>query len=247
MVQRDADLLAAVLEAEDLLDAVERVECDGAVDPCLHHRAHPVGRERSEGRAVVGREADDLAPSDAGPPREQVRHTAAARVTVTRVGGAHVARVDGEGREAVLEHHHVVRIGRDLGQPARPGRAERTLIRGGQERTPLPVRGDGNPLGKDRVVAQLGPANPGRQVALVGDVASHARSNRAVGLVEVDQLAPVRQPGRRFVHACPISPSRRRRLEPGATDQVTRTSENPSVAGLRYPGRTNPGRENGVD
>ena len=45
VVQRDADLLAAVLEAEHLLDAGLRRQLRGPVRPGLDDGARPVGRE----------------------------------------------------------------------------------------------------------------------------------------------------------------------------------------------------------
>ena len=63
VVQGHPDLLAAVLEAEDLLHLVDRGQRSGAVRPRVDDGACPGGAERGERRAVVAGEADDLAPA----------------------------------------------------------------------------------------------------------------------------------------------------------------------------------------
>ena len=50
VLQRDPDLLPAVLEREHLLDAGQRGQRGGAVGPRLDHRAHPRHRQRPERR-----------------------------------------------------------------------------------------------------------------------------------------------------------------------------------------------------
>jgi hypothetical protein len=107
VVQGDPDLLAPVLEREDLLHAFQRAQLQRPFRPDLDHRPDPAHRQPGQGPAVVGGEADDLAAADARPSMEGAA-----------VG--HLAGVRGQRREAVLEHHDVVVGGRDLGGPALP-------------------------------------------------------------------------------------------------------------------------------
>ena len=145
VVQRHADLHAPVLEAEDLLDAGQRGQLGGAVGQRVEHGPHPRRRQRGERRVVVGGEADDLAAAErrAGP--------------ATSVGDRPSVGSDpvAERREPVLEHHHVVVGGRDLGEPVRvDGHSGHSSV-GRQEGPGLPVRGDRDPLVEQRVVPQL--------------------------------------------------------------------------------------------
>jgi hypothetical protein len=58
-------------------------------------------------------------------------------------------------REAVLEHHHVVVAGGDLGQPIRAGWTQRALGGGREVGAGLAVTGDHHPLVDQHVVADL--------------------------------------------------------------------------------------------
>jgi hypothetical protein len=91
-------------------------------------------------------------------------------------------------RKAVLEHHHVVVAGGDLGQPVRGGWTQRALGGGREVGAGLAVTGDHHPLVDQHVIADLR-RRPGR-----GDVA--AVELGAVGawlVVEVEQLATICQ------------------------------------------------------
>src|SRR6266536_1627373 len=69
VVQRDADLLALVLEAVHLPDPVHRAEHGRAICPGLHYRARAARRQVGEGGVMISGEADDLASPDRRPPR----------------------------------------------------------------------------------------------------------------------------------------------------------------------------------
>src|SRR5690606_6098793 len=99
VVERDADLLAAVLEAEHLLDARLGTERGRAVGPRVDDRAHALRGERAERRLVVAREADDLAPAR----RRGVELERRVLDDGVRYPGHALQR-----REAVLEHDDVV-------------------------------------------------------------------------------------------------------------------------------------------
>src|SRR5690606_25551808 len=66
-----------------------------------------------------------------------------------------VPRTAGEGRESVVEHHHVVIAFRHLGQPTERGRAQRAQIRRWLVRAALPVRCDHHFLPGERVPPHL--------------------------------------------------------------------------------------------
>ncbi len=150
VVQRDADLLPAVLEAEDLLDAGLCPERGGAVGPRVDDRADALRRERAERRAVVAREAHDLAPAR-GRCVELER-----RVRDDGVGHAGHAL---ERREAVLEDDDVVVGVGDLavrvGGAGTRG-AQRARVGRGEERAVHPVRGERDPVAREGVAAHLG-------------------------------------------------------------------------------------------
>src|SRR5215218_800253 len=175
MVEGDADLLAPVLEREDLLDPVHGPQLQGPVRPDLDHGAQAPHRQPGQGPVVVGGEADDLA-------------AAHPRLAGEGGGGGHLARVGGQRREAVLEHDHVVVGGRDLGRPAAPGRAQRALVGRGQVGAALAVGGDDYPLLGQGVAADLAGGGGHAQVAGVGVGAVDT-----LVLVEVDELAAVGQ------------------------------------------------------
>jgi hypothetical protein len=61
--QGHPDLLAVVLEAEDLLDAVDRAELRRALGPDVHDQSRPLAAEVGEDPSVVVGEADHLAPA----------------------------------------------------------------------------------------------------------------------------------------------------------------------------------------
>src|SRR5216683_289909 len=66
VAEGDADLLAAIFEAKNLLNARGCTQRPGSVDPRLENRSHPRRRECRERRFVIGGEADDLASADTG-------------------------------------------------------------------------------------------------------------------------------------------------------------------------------------
>src|SRR5690606_23842177 len=120
MVQGDADLDAPVLKAEDLLHAGELADGLGSVRERVDDR--PDARRRQVGKVgvVVGGEADDLAPTNAGPGRRERRGTPACS------DGGH----RGEGGEPVLEDDDVVVVFGNLRRMLRRGRTQRTLAFG---------------------------------------------------------------------------------------------------------------------
>src|SRR6266487_1641972 len=61
VVQRDADLLALVLEAVHLPDPVHRAEHGRAIRPGLHYRARAARRQVGEGGVMISGEANNLA------------------------------------------------------------------------------------------------------------------------------------------------------------------------------------------
>ena len=142
----DTDLHAAVLEAEDLLDTGLRGQRGGAVGPGLDHGPHPGGRQRRQDGVVVGGEAHHLAAPVARSGVEQP--TTGCCVTDA-----------GEGREPVLEDHHIVVRGGDLALVARRGRAQRAGVRRRVVGAGLPVAGDAHPFPEQRVVPDLRPGD----------------------------------------------------------------------------------------
>src|SRR5690606_37820793 len=151
--------------------------------------AHPLRRQVGEGGAVVGGEAEHLAPAGGRPAG---RLQLADRLQgVLRSGAA----PGGQRGEAVLEGDHVVVGGGDLGRPVRGGRAERAGVAGRQVGAALAVRGHHHPLAQQRV-------EPGLRRGLVRRQAARDRGRfrPALRLVEVDDLAPVRQARRRPSH-----------------------------------------------
>src|SRR5690606_1538995 len=104
VVQRDADLLAAVLEREHLLDAGQRPEGGRAVCPRLDDGAGARDRLGAEAARALGAEAHDLASGD-----RRARATEAGRVEVV------------EAARGVLSLRHVSRGLRERG--AERGRA----------------------------------------------------------------------------------------------------------------------------
>jgi hypothetical protein len=128
VAERDADLLAAVLEHEDVLDVREAAELPGAVAPDVDEVADVLDGLRPQRRVMVRRVTDDLAST-----------------LLTGVRG-----------ETVLEDRDVVvRLG-DLGlERARPGRAERAVVRRRMVGAVLAPRRDGDPFLEKRVPAEL--------------------------------------------------------------------------------------------
>src|SRR5690606_8427605 len=186
MEERDADLLAPVLEAEDLLDALQRGQLGRTVGPGLHDQLHLVVGEPGERRVVRRGEADHLAPAHTRPD-----FTQPADILIS-------PEISGEGGEAVLEHHDVVVVRRNLRRPRVRRRAERALVGRRQERPGLPVTGDRDPLLRQRVVAQLRRRRPGVERPLVDRAAVGA-----VVAVEVDDVPAVGQLGDGSLHAAP--------------------------------------------
>ena len=145
--QRDADLLAAVLEAEDLLDLRQRPQLARAVGPGVDHGARPRWCQVGEGRLVVAGEADDLAAPECWCWTSSVRRPLAHRSC---------ARKPCVGREPVLEDDDVVGGLRDLrGGAAGAGRAQGAFVLGRQEGPVEAVTGDGDPVAHEGVVADL--------------------------------------------------------------------------------------------
>ncbi len=111
MGQRHADLLAAILEAEDLFDPRGGHQFRGAVPPRLDDESGVRLAEVGEGAGVVTGERDDLA---AALPRcgyeAFVRRGMTARVPTV-----------GQAGEAILEHDDVV-----VGRRYLTGRARRS-------------------------------------------------------------------------------------------------------------------------
>ena len=128
MVQRDADLDAAVLEREHVLDVVARAELLVAVGPDVEQQLEVPQRQRPERRRRVLREHDDLADARAGP-----------RVgTIERAADRAPASV--KRRKEVLEHRDVPAARRHFGRVRRIGRRrERVVLRRRQERPVLPM------------------------------------------------------------------------------------------------------------
>jgi hypothetical protein len=117
VVQRDADLLALVLEAVHLADAVHRAERGSAIRPGLQHRADPAGRQAGEGRIMIGGEADHLAPAG---PRAPGGQRILARQRGTGPVGHIAAGCPAQRGKTVLEHHDVVVGSGYLGLPTGP-------------------------------------------------------------------------------------------------------------------------------
>ena len=134
MGQRDADLAAAVLEAEHLLDAGQRRQLGGAVGPGLDDGADPVRRSASaklaSGSLVKHTTSQRPAPGANG--HNGSPSTAGGRLLA---GGQPRQR-----REAVLEHHHVVVVGGDLGGPAGPAASGRAATESGGGRKVRSIR-----------------------------------------------------------------------------------------------------------
>src|ERR1035437_6987598 len=97
VVQGDADLLAAVLEGEHVLDGLERGQLAGAVGPDVHDSPGPFRRQRREAGAMVAGEADDLAAAYGGSTRQQ-----------WVPGRPSSGGSGGKGRKAILEDDHVI-------------------------------------------------------------------------------------------------------------------------------------------
>jgi hypothetical protein len=175
--QRHPDLLAVVLEREDLLDALDRGQLRRPLGPHVDDEAGTLGAELGEHAVVVAGEADDLAPAEPGTQLCQRR---------PRGGGRHVLRDGGgQGREAVLEDDDLVVGFRDLGLPAGSRRAQRALVGRREEGAGLPVGGDHDPLPQQRVVPHLGERADRREVPRIDGVARGRLG------VEVEDLASV--------------------------------------------------------
>src|SRR5579864_3080518 len=128
MAERDTDLLASVLEYVDVAHVGQAAQLASPVAPNLDQVPDVVDALLAERRIVVGRVADDLATS----------------------------LVAGVGRESVLENCDVVVGFRDLGfLHARPGRAQRAVIRGRMVGAILAPRRHRDPLFEQRIPANL--------------------------------------------------------------------------------------------
>ena len=118
--QRHPDLLAVVLEREDLLDPLDPRQLRRPLGPHVDDEAGALGAELGEHAVVLAGEADDLAPAEPGAQLRQRRPRCARRHVLRDRGG--------QRREAVLEDDDLVVGLRDLGLPAGPGRAQRALV-----------------------------------------------------------------------------------------------------------------------
>ena len=179
--ERHPDLLAVVLEDEDLLDAVDAGELRGPLGPDVDDQAGAGGTQLGEVAVVVAGEDDDLAAAEPGAQLGQRRTGGARRHVLLDAGG--------QRREAVLEGDDLVVGVRDLGGPTGPGRAQRALVGRREEGAGLPVRGDDDPLAQQGVPAELRVGGDRRQVAGVGGVVGRGR--RLV--VEVQDLPAIGQ------------------------------------------------------
>src|SRR5690606_22376107 len=143
VLEGDADLGAAVLEAEHLPDGGEVRQLGGPVGPGVQHEPGLSLAQVGEGGVVVGGEADDLA----------------------------AARVAGQGGEPVLEDDHVVGGVRDLAEPVAVGGAQGALVGGRVVGAGLAVGGDGDAVAEQGVAADLGGGDGGVEGAAVDRVA----------------------------------------------------------------------------
>src|SRR5262249_54988221 len=123
--QRHADLLAAVLEREDVSHVLARPEDARAVGPHLDEELHVPERERRERARGVLRVDDDLAAPQSGARGDG------------ELGG--VVRQRGERGKKVLEDGHVPGAGRDLRRVPRVRRRRERVVRGRKERALLAV------------------------------------------------------------------------------------------------------------
>ena len=186
--QGHPDLLAVVLEAEDLLDAVGRRQLGGPLGPDVDDQARALRTELGEDPLVVVGETDHLAPAEA---RAKFRHRGSRRVR------RHVpVDTGGQRREAVLEDDDLVgRVG-DLRRAVRSRGAQRALVGRREEGTGLTMGGDGHPLADQRVEPQLGAGAHRWEVAGVRRIV-----RRGVPVVvEVEDLPAVGQPTTRADH-----------------------------------------------
>ncbi|SKT83228.1 Uncharacterised protein [Mycobacteroides abscessus subsp. abscessus] len=122
MCQGDADLLAVVLKAVDLLNPVDRTQFLCTLGPHINDQAGAARLQLRERGVVLAGEAKHLASSEACARR--------------RRGGLCVQR---QRRKPVLERHHFVGVLGYLGRTLRCGRTQRAEIGGRQKRTRLPV------------------------------------------------------------------------------------------------------------
>ena len=124
VVQRDADLAAAVLEAEHLLDAGQRrtARAVRSAQASMTVRAR-CGVERGERRVVVGGEADDLAAADA----RGATGTAVRRRCRPARPTAVMREATGTGSRTPRRRSRAAGI--SLGTAPAAGRAQRALVR----------------------------------------------------------------------------------------------------------------------
>ena len=144
--QGDTDLLAVVLEREDLLDALHLGDFGGTEGPCLHDRAQAGDRQIGRQTVLVGVEADHLATTGGHLLLPQ-------RIAVDVFHSFGTPRHAHHRRETVLEHDHVVvgvrhfailvRVARlacgqriAFGRRART-RGDRAVHAGGRHRDPI--------------------------------------------------------------------------------------------------------------
>ncbi|GMA95924.1 hypothetical protein GCM10025881_27480 [Pseudolysinimonas kribbensis] len=176
MVQGDADRLPAVLEREDLLDALQCRQRGRALGPRLDDGARATRGLRRERPRRLGAEAHDLAAS--------VRGCGALEADAREVGDPEVRA---ERRRAVLEHGDVVAIG-DLAGIGGRLRGERIGLRRRQDHAVLPGGGDRDPVAGQHVL----PHGRGRRSRIEQAlVDASLGAENGVRVVEVDQLAPV--------------------------------------------------------
>jgi len=224
MMQRRADLDAAVLERKDIAHVVARAEPARAVAPDLDQELDVAERERAERRRPLGCVDDDLAVAAGGRGRDvQLGHLDRALAA--------------ERGEAVVEHRDFPVAPGKLGRTLAIGRRRERVVLGRRlERPVLAVRRVRHPFAAQRMPTQMRLARErlGERARRIGDRrerrARIERQRAAVGLGQLERMhrAAVRpRPGCRC--ATRSSPSRSARA-------------GSSACGRRAAGRSLPGR-----
>src|SRR5256884_409326 len=136
MVQRDADLLALVLEDVNVGHLGARAELEIPVGPHVDEQLHAVRRQLRQRELVLGRVDDHLAS------RRRWSHRAV------------VHAIRPECREPVLEHDDLEVVEWYLGAAAWPARAQRAVV-GGQECAVVALDRVRDPFVAQHIEAQL--------------------------------------------------------------------------------------------
>src|SRR4051794_34654550 len=155
--ERDADLLPAVLEDENVRDFGQLGEFGVSVRPYIDEVADVHAWNRGKRGLVLRRIHNDFADA------------LGARASRQRRFVLDLARVRLQARKEVLERDDLVRRGRNLRRErlSRGRRTQWTVLRRRQKRTLLPRRRDDHILIEDRVVPEL---ELGRAARLLDDV-----------------------------------------------------------------------------